>query len=141
MTPARSFALATLLLSSAFVVNPALAADNCSDVKNTLTREYQVVHWSNCYSPTPQVAEADGAVHCAEVIGEGAIPTVIGHRTVQNWVVLPIVGKVPLPNTYLGYCAGVRPPGLPPGAPRTVDTGKANDARKAIEEALQKMKK
>ena len=122
----------TLLFGAAMVAasTAAFADDNCGDVKNGLSAKYQVVHWGLCQNPFPESADADGAIHCAEVIADGALPHTVGHENVSNWLNTPF-GKIPLPNTYLGFCAGVKLATQPNRQSPSVD-----EIRREIQRAL-----
>lgn len=83
-------------------------ANNCRSQLQEVRQRFDVVKTTSCSSfLDPASASAAATLLCAEVIADGAIPGETGHKTVNNWRDTPF-GRIPLPNTYVGYCAGNR---------------------------------
>jgi hypothetical protein len=107
MRVASLFLIAFLAAASS-----AAADDNCSKVKKSLAKKYDVVKFGLCHHPETVSADRDGMHQCPRVVAGGGRPTESGHRTVENWeeVAPPFPPgapkvRVPRPHTYLGYCA------------------------------------
>ena len=146
MNISKTFVCASILLSLAAFNNAATAQQspfqsNCDDVKKLLSGIHPVVEWGpiwGCRAPDAATALWEASLACANVIGQGSPIAVPGHWQILNWV---DVWGVPvfLPSTYLGYCSGIPPPGVT--GRTTVDQGKADQAKKKIQDALDALRK
>jgi hypothetical protein len=136
----KTFGCAFLFLSIVAFTNPAPAQQspfqsNCEDVKKLLSSIHPIVEWGpiwGCRAPDVAAAMFDASLACANVVGHGSPAAFPGNWQIWNWVDVGI--PVPLPPSYLGYCAGISPPGVT--GRTTVDAAKASEARKKIQDAL-----
>lgn len=91
---------------------------NRGQVNAGLLNEYSApgghVIWTDNESIEPATVTAQAAGYVPDIIrwvlenrtlqiASGDVT--VGHKTVNNWRRVPIIGRVPLPNTYFGYAA------------------------------------
>jgi hypothetical protein len=138
----KTFGCAFMLLSLAAFNNAANAQQppyrsNCEDVKKILSGLHPVIEsgpiW-DCRAPDVATAMWDASLACGAVLGTGS-PVAMPWPPWQilNWV--DVFGiPVRLPDTYLGYCTGVVTAGV--AGRSAVDQGKAAEAKKKIQDAL-----
>lgn len=105
--------LAFFVLASCTAASfPALANDNCGDIKAEVSARFTsgVCHFGICTHATPADADVTAAVMGLLLPADGTIKNMeAGHRTIKQWWETNILGKRmtgDLPNTYLSYACG-----------------------------------
>ena len=132
-------------LQIAVFSNSARAEDaplqsTCEDVK-TLLSNHQVVEWGpgwECRAPTAAVAEEDAAWACVAVVAQGSPVVFKNIWQVKNWWMFGLI-QMELPDTYLGYCAGMYAPGATTTS--SPDVAKTDEAKKQLQEALEALRR